>query len=485
MPTVPRWERFEAEFTSTTKYRVPLHDARVVAEFTSPSGARFKAEGFWDGGSLWRLRFAPGELGEWSYRMSCSDPANRGLHNRSGRFLCTAARTGNRFAEHGPVQVAADGRHFEHADHTPFLWLGDAAWDTTRTAPLKAAQNLATQRAAEKFTAIHCTLSPGTDAGGEVAFSGKSPRVINLGFCRCFDAKIESFNKAGLLVALAPLSEIGIASAQVLPEDEAVAFLRYAVARWGSHHVTWIVAVEGQTIGARVSRWQRIGRTVFSDVAHGQVILLPGETPWLLDEFRGESWVDALGYQTTQAVSDDGLQWLFAGPLASEWQKSPARPLINLSPPVQASPRFDAEQARRLLWWSALLQPVAGTSCGTEGSLAASTKAVSRMSELFNDMEFWRLRPLPRAVVGQPGTKSPRRQIAAAGTERKDLLLVYVPEERTLELAPSALPASPLAVWFNPRTGETAPARFALDGSTAKLVTPAAGDWLLVVKTSR
>jgi hypothetical protein len=80
---------------------------------------------------------------------------------------------------------------------------------------------------------------------------------------------------------------------------------------------------------------------------------------------------------------------------------------------------------------------------------------------------------------------APRRHIAAAGTERKDLLLAYVPEDRALEIAGFALPASPVAVWFNPRTGETSPARFALDGSTAKLVTPAAGDWLLVVRTSR
>lgn len=485
MPTVPRWERFEAEFTSSTRYREPLHDARVAVEFTSPSGARLKAEAFWDGGSLWRLRFAPGELGVWSYRTSCSDAANRGLHNRSGRFLCTAARTANRFTEHGPVQVAADGRHFEHADHTPFLWLGDAAWDTVRTAPLKAAQGLASMRATEKFTAIHCTISPGTDADGEVAFSGKSPFAINLNFCLHLDAKIESFNKAGLLVALAPLSEIGVAPAQVLPEDAAIAFLRYAVARWGAHQVAWVVALEGQGVGARVTRWQGIGRAVFSGVAHGPVVLLPGETPWLLDEFRGESWVDAFGYQTRQAVNEDGLQWLFAGPLAIEWQKQPARPLVNVSPPTQASAIFGPEQARRLLWWSMLLQPVAGTSCGAEGSLAASEKAVAHLNGLFDDLDFWRLRPMPQAVVGQPGVSAPRRHIAAAGTERKDLLLAYVPEDRALEIAGFALPASPVAVWFNPRTGETSPARFALDGSTAKLVTPAAGDWLLVVRTSR
>ena len=29
---------------------------------------------------------------------------------------------------HGPLRVAADRRHFEHADGTPFFWLADTWW---------------------------------------------------------------------------------------------------------------------------------------------------------------------------------------------------------------------------------------------------------------------------------------------------------------------------------------------------------------------
>jgi hypothetical protein len=30
--------------------------------------------------------------------------------------------------KHGPIRVAADRRHFEYADGTPFFWLGDTWW---------------------------------------------------------------------------------------------------------------------------------------------------------------------------------------------------------------------------------------------------------------------------------------------------------------------------------------------------------------------
>jgi hypothetical protein len=34
----------------------------------------------------------------------------------------------NPFYTHGPIRVAASHRHFEHADGTPFFWLGDTWW---------------------------------------------------------------------------------------------------------------------------------------------------------------------------------------------------------------------------------------------------------------------------------------------------------------------------------------------------------------------
>src|SRR5205823_3739392 len=88
--------------------------------------------GFWDGGKTWRVRFSPNVPGRWSFKTTCSDTDNKGLHDRAGEFICTAPTGSNRFSQHGLVRVARDQRHFEHADGTPFFWLADTVWNGAR-----------------------------------------------------------------------------------------------------------------------------------------------------------------------------------------------------------------------------------------------------------------------------------------------------------------------------------------------------------------
>jgi hypothetical protein len=228
-----------------------------------------------------------------------------------------------------------------------------------------------------------------------------------------------------------------------------------------------------------------LGREVFGAGARGPVLLLPGDSPWLLDEFRREPWLDALGFQTRTAVNDDGLQWLLVGPLSAEWRKFPPRPLLSLEPPTAGTAGFGAEEARRLLWWSALLGPVAGASWNTDASLIADTRAVAILDDIFKPLEFSRLRPAPEVLANQPGRQSPRRHIAVLGTEAGDLLLVYVPVDRRVELVATVLPHAPKATWHNPRTGESTAANLLATGGTILATTPAPGDWVLVVQTNR
>src|SRR5688572_14250414 len=122
VPMVPKWTRFEQSLRSSVNYPNALQDATVSVVFTSPLGETNVVYGFWDGGRVWRVRFSPDQPGLWTYATTCSDVANRGLHNKRGSFLCTAAVRGNRFGTHGPVRVARDNRNFEHADGTPFFW---------------------------------------------------------------------------------------------------------------------------------------------------------------------------------------------------------------------------------------------------------------------------------------------------------------------------------------------------------------------------
>jgi len=67
IPAVPRWEVHEFELRGRNHVGNPFRDATLVGEFTSPSGKKMTAEGFYDGGDTWRLRFTPDEEGVWRY----------------------------------------------------------------------------------------------------------------------------------------------------------------------------------------------------------------------------------------------------------------------------------------------------------------------------------------------------------------------------------------------------------------------------------
>jgi hypothetical protein len=85
--------------------------------------------------------------------------------------------------------------------------------------------------------------------------------------------------------------------------------------------------------------------------------------------------------------------------------------------------------------------------------------------------------------VNNPGAQNPRRYIACAKSEQKDLTVVYVPEDRTVEVLLDALPTAPGVKWFNPRTGETTPGVAVITERTAQVPTPNEGDWILWMQT--
>jgi hypothetical protein len=246
------------------------------------------------------------------------------------------------------------------------------------------------------------------------------------------------------------------------------------------------------------------------------VILFTGQTQWLFDEFRDEKWVDVFGYQSVTGFTDDALKWTLSGPFAAEWKKEPARPLIPFVPyengiAAQSKKRFGSDDVRHAMYWSLLMTPPAGVSYGAQGVVnwdrtvepqeektkgadlpqwrkamfMPAAKQVSNLANFMTSIDFWRLRPQPKAVATQPGDASPQRFIAAASNEANTLSIVYVPEDRTLELVLDALPPSPAVSWLNPHTGQKNPAVAVVGAGSCQFPTPDPGDWLLVMKAGK
>lgn len=500
MTLVAKWGRFEQTFKSSFRYENPLQQCELRAVFVSPIGETNTVFGFWDGGRTWRLRFSPDLPGRWTYHTYCTDAANTGLYNQSGEFLCTSPTGQDRFEQHGPVRIARDHLHFEHADGTPFFWLADVAWNAPRLADSRDWVNYTQTRGGQKFSAVEWAATPGMDASKHSAYSGADKIAIDPEYFQRLDQRVEMMNRAGLLSVIAPLRGV---EADNLPEDQAALLVRYMVARWGAYDVAWLMITGDTEI-----RGRHIGRAAFSATAHAPVIVFTGEMSTGVEDYQHENWVDAFGFGLGQNVDDDALKWLVAGPLR-EWDDEPRRPFINVAPPMENglttgnSRRINANDCRRLAWWSLLLVPTAGTSYGAQDVADWNTKTQSRMptwqlslflpgakqmghiADFFATNNFQNLQPAPDSVAVQPGNISPRRYMAAAQTESKDLQMTYVPTDRTLELYLAALSPSPTIQWFNPRTGQTTAAVAVVGNRTCQFPTPDVGDWVLVVKAGK
>lgn len=118
----------ELTFTAQRQHADPFHDVTLDLVFVDPKGVTRKVPAFWAGNNLWKARYAAAEIGTHRWQSECSDGQDNGLQGQQGEVEITPYRGDNPLFQHGPIRVAADRRHLEHADGTPFFWLGDTWW---------------------------------------------------------------------------------------------------------------------------------------------------------------------------------------------------------------------------------------------------------------------------------------------------------------------------------------------------------------------
>ena len=525
---VPRWGMFEAAFTSDRPRDDPFQDIELRVTFRSPSKRVQTVRAFWDGGTTWRVRFSPDEIGRWTFTTRATPDPDRGLHQRTGTFRVVAPKGKTRFERHGPVRVSSNRRFLEHADGTPFFWLADTGWNAALLSTPEEFQYYVDQRSRQRFSAVQWVTTqwraaPEGDRLKERAYTGRERISVNPQFFQRLDAKVNQLNRGGLLSAPVLLwaisggSDPAVNPGVSLPEDQAIKLAQYMIARWQANDVLWILPGDGDYRGEKAEKWKRIGRAVFDDHdgPHAPVVLHPGGMHWVLREFQQESWLDVQGYQSGHGDDEKTLRWMTEGPPSRDWTLEPPRPFINLEPPYenhiayQSRTRVSPLTVRRAVYWSLLNAPTAGVSYGGHGvwgwddgtklptdhagsgiplpwKEALAMPAAGQMAHvaaIFTSIDYWRLRPAPQVLADQPGKETAARFVAAAASDKRDLLVVYIPEARTVALKSEAVPRGS-ATWHNPRTGERTSAIGIDEGAIIRFDAPGEADWVLVVKAS-
>ena len=487
-----QWSCFEQGFRSDFLYDNPLQEVRSFRiTFVAPSGTKKTIRGFWNGEHDWRVRFMPDEVGEWRWHTVCSDDTNTGLHHRNGRFLCEPNPNPRALYQHGAIVHQSEQPFLRHADGAPFFYAADTAWN----GPLKSTETewntYLAHRAEHRYTAVQFVTTQwrGSDINSQLqtAYSGHRSIVINPAFFRHLDTKIDQINAHGLLAAPVLLWALPfrrgrhLSPGAVLPRRQAILLAQYLVARYGGHHVLWILGGDGYYLRLYESRWKQIGREVFAEPGvdtPGAVALHPMGRSWIGDAYAPEEWLNVVGYQSGHSTDERTVNFITQGPATQRWSQLPARPTINMEPGYEElRPELDGAAVRRASYWSVFATPPAGITYGANGiwpwirpgerilNHGSLSKQPTRswqeslalpgslqfgyLAEFIRQFEWWTLQPDQELLEAQPGRENYLHFVSLLRTSDYRTVLVYFPTLLTIRIQSPANLSYRLR-WFDP-----------------------------------
>ena len=258
-----QWNTYEIVFKAAGSYTNAYTAVDVWVDFVNDKNDTIVRPAFWDGGNIWKVRFAPPDYGHlWKWRSYASVNDN-GLAGKEGSIMSVTYDGENRLLKHGMLQMSPGKRNVIHADGTPFLLVGDTPWSIPYRATTEQVTVYADDRKQKGFnTALLITLQPDRNAEGPEA------RNTVLGFMRAFEditsGQINKlnpsyFNTLDSIINILIQHEItpvyapfahgygwkgkGSVGALIEP-DQYSRYCRYLVARYGSTPALWLISLD-------------------------------------------------------------------------------------------------------------------------------------------------------------------------------------------------------------------------------------------------
>jgi hypothetical protein len=390
------WTVFETSFTTTKVYGNPFTDLNVDVEFTDGKN-RWIVPAFWAGGGTWKVRFAPPAAGEYAYRVRATDTENADLNGEEHQLLVRRPASDNPLLRHGFLRISADARHFEHADGTPFLWLGDTWWKClSKRMTLEDFRVLATDRAAKGFNVVQIVCGPYPDekmfepgweneAGmpyADMAFTQVNPRYFDSA-----DERLAHLVSQGIVPAIvggwgrpqqggrSTLEQVGIEGFE--------RHWRHIVARYGALPVVWIVGGEAKD---SYGPWSAVARFVKKIDPYGHPLCYhaPGDPRTVIaDNDVFDFDMVAIGH----AGFDTAAQSLAL--MRSCFDRTPRRPGLCGEACYERHMQTNFDDVQRHLFWSFMLSGAAGHTYGAAGVWQASVEGDPGIDPVY-DLTTWR-----------------------------------------------------------------------------------------------
>lgn len=239
---VPQYDIFELALDGPSDGN-PFRDVTLTAIFTLEHRT-ITVDGFYDGGSVFRIRFMPDTQGKWTYKTSSNTSA---LNGHTGSFTCVQPRA----QEHGPVRVARR-HHFAHADGQPFFPFGTTCYAWTHQGDADEQMTLATLKQAP-FNKLRMCVFPKSyeynhnepefypfprPAGTALSVPGDTTR-FDPAFFQHLELRVSQLRELNIqaeLILFHPYDRWGYSS---MDAETDARYVRYLVARLSAYSNVW------------------------------------------------------------------------------------------------------------------------------------------------------------------------------------------------------------------------------------------------------
>ncbi len=427
-----------------------------------------------------------------------------------------------------PLQVSPDGHRLQHADGTPFFYLGDTAWELFHRLDRNEARRFLEHRAGLGFNVIQAVVLAqlgGLDVPnpyGAVPLLDRDPTRPNEAYFEHVDAVVEMADSLGLFVGLLPTWgsywRSGDPADVIFTPANARVFGRFLGDRYKEKPIIWILGGDQDihTAGER-EVIDAMAAGLEEGMAGRHLITFHPRGPGLSSQLglHEAPWLDFHMVQSSHG-SRDHDNGLYAD---HDYALTPPKPTLDGEPRYEGIPvgfyfrgnssldRFDDYDARQAAYWSVFAGAAGHTygnnniwqmwAPGREPIIGANipwyeaihhpgARQMGHLKQLMLSLPFNNLVPNREIVVDGPSEGGGK--IRAMTSKDGSVLVAYSPRGEAFSIDKRMLMAGQMTEsWFDPRYGVTYDIHTSDTKGIQTFTPPTSGrgqDWVLVI-TSR
>lgn len=418
---------------------------------------------------------------------------------------------------HGDLQVAPNGRYLQHADGTPFLYLGDTAWQLLSRLNEQEVARYMENRRDKGFTVIQTVVL--AELAGRKGLASPlingSPLTPSPDYFAWVDRVLALAEENGLYVGLLPtwgdkVDKQWGTGPEIFDETNAREYGRWLGRRYADvPNLIWIIGGDRSGGGRNFSIWNAMAQGIKEyDHRHLMTYHPQGEHSssfW----FHREPWLDFNMFQSGHAQRDYAI---YRRLLLPDRQLLPVKPVLDGEPRYENIPvdfksqngRFDDADVRVSLYQS-MFSGACGYTYGCNEVWQMYTAEYEPMIEaqrswtecldlpgacemihfrrLIERFDFFHGSPCQELIIA-PEQIDADYAVAYSGA---DYALVYMPFGHSLTVAwPAWARGKTVRLeWFDPRTGKTDFYKNIRGDESAEVTPPTQGrgnDWVLIAR---